>query len=295
MIVIDWGTTNLRAYHCQDDGTIINRLDDFRGIKSLRKQDYSVILTGIIEHFNAQKESIYISGMAGSRNGWVEVPYQQVPLTGHQLAKSLQPLPPPSPGYLVPGVRTIANDGSTDVIRGEEVQVIGAVTRLALEDALLCLPGTHSKWLQVEQRNITSFVTFMTGDVFQALGQTILACKTDDGFHQDVFLQGVDAVTEIDGGLLHQLFMARTRMLDSTLEEIAVSSFISGLLLGHELQQAQLLYKSIAKVIVIGSDQLSERYRCALQHQSIKVDVLGSDLATCAGMATLCQCLKREE
>jgi 2-dehydro-3-deoxygalactonokinase len=289
MLVVDWGTTNLRAYLCGDDGTILKRLDDSRGIKSICRDDYPVVLQDILARLDAHGQPVFISGMAGSRNGWQEVCYCQTPVSITRLAAALQPLPHPFEGFLVPGVRTTAPDGTTDVMRGEEVQVFGALDRLELNDALLCLPGTHSKWVQVKESRVNSLMTFMTGDVFQALGQTILACRKDAEFDSRAFYKGLDTTQDIDGGLLHQLFMARTWMLDDTLSEESVSSFVSGLLLGHELQNVTDVLPRGRKVIVIGSDHLVERYRLALQYRSMEVAVLGSDVATCTGIAMLRQ------
>ncbi|MBN2793235.1 MAG: 2-dehydro-3-deoxygalactonokinase [Desulfuromonadales bacterium] len=287
MIVVDWGTTNLRAYLCEDDGTIIKRVTDERGIKKLERKEYPLVMGDILSALDAEDAQIFISGMAGSRGGWQEVPYCQAPVDLSMIAKALMPLPQAFNGYLVPGVRIVAEDGTSDVIRGEEVQVFGAINRLGLDDAILCLPGTHSKWVQVRERRIQCFMTFMTGDLFQSLGQTILSCKTDDRLDSQALLAGIDAVKATSGGLLHQLFTARTGMLDGTLAESSVSSFVSGLLLGHELHQAGQFMADQGKIIVIGSEQLVVRYQMVLEHLLNQVEVLGSDIATCGGIAAL--------
>lgn len=287
MIVVDWGTTNLRAYLCRDDGTIVERLSDGRGIKAIGRDDYPVVLSAILERFGGPDRQVFISGMAGSRGGWTEVPYCQAAVSAKDLGGALKPLPSPFRGFLVPGVRTVSEDGTSDVMRGEEVQVFGAARRLDLGRALLGLPGTHSKWVRLEDGAIKSFTTFMTGDVFQALGQTILACKIDDPFASTAFSAGLEAAGRCANGVLHQLFTARTRMLDGALEEAHVSSFVSGLLIGHELRQVADLSASGERVVIIGSDNLAERYRLALHHFSVEAEVLGSDVATCAGIAAL--------
>ena len=287
MLVVDWGTTNLRAYLCKDDGAINKRVTDVRGIKTVAHKDYSLVMRDILSALDAEDAQIFISGMAGSRGGWQEVPYCQAPVDLSMIAKALMPLPQAFNGYLVPGVRMMAEDGTSDVIRGEEIQVFGAINSLGLDDALLCLPGTHSKWVQVRERRIQRFMTFMTGDLFQALGQTILSCKAEERLDSQAFLAGIDAVKVTSGGLLHQLFTARTRMLDKTLAESSVSSFVSGLLLGHELHQAEHFMVDQSKIIVIGSEQLVVRYQMALEHLLAQVEVLGSDIATCSGIAAL--------
>lgn len=49
--------------------------------------------------------------------------------------------------------------------------MLGALARLGVADGLFVLPGTHSKWVpEVEAGRITTFATYMTGEVFAALG-----------------------------------------------------------------------------------------------------------------------------
>ena len=288
MLVVDWGTTNLRAYLCRADGTIENSKSSSRGIKSLSREDYPVVLSDLVASFDSNRiGTIVISGMAGSKNGWVEAPYCAVPTRISDLKQALIELPDESMGYLVPGIRVMKADDSSDVIRGEEIQIFGAIEYLGLNSALLCLPGTHSKWARVSDATITDFSTFMTGDVFQGLGQTILGCNTSDPFHPQPFLAGITAAREVYGGLLHQLFTGRTRMLDGQLKSSEVSSYISGLLLGHELNEATHYLNKDDTVVVIGSDHLCESYLLALRENNINAVSLSSDIATCKGVAAL--------
>ena len=293
MLVIDWGTTNLRAYLCSADGDILEAVSSPRGIKFLAREDYPVVLNELVQSFAGHDiDTVIISGMAGSKNGWLEVPYCEVPTRIGDLKGSLVSLPAQIVGYLVPGIKVVKADDSSDVIRGEEIQIYGAIEHLKVNSALLCLPGTHSKWVRVDKGTIIDFSTFMTGDVFQGLGNTILGCEASDGFCEGAFLQGLSASHEIAGGLLHQLFTGRTKMLDGLLDGSEVSSYVSGLLLGHELSEATHYLTNDETVIVIGSDHLCQRYLLALKENNINALSLSSDIATCRGVAAL---LKQEE
>lgn len=288
MIVIDWGTTNLRAYLCQEDGSIQARFQCDQGIKALSEGDYPAVLATVIDSFQSEShETLFISGMAGARGGWQEIPYATCPVSLSDLADMLTPLPEPYVGYFIGGVRALAADGTTDVMRGEEVQIFGSLQQLDRDDAVLCLPGTHSKWVRTQSGQISDFVTFMTGDIFQALAGTILACNPANPIDPGAFRAGLDAVQKTAGGLLHQLFTVRTRVLEGKLEPQAISAFVSGLLIGHELQQSVGVRQDNTEVAVIGANQLSDLYCRALEYSSLKVIQLGSDVATCTGVSAL--------
>ncbi len=288
MLVIDWGTTNLRAYLCNVDGAIVRTKRSSRGIKTLSREEYPGVLAELLSGMNvAGDETIFISGMAGSKNGWIEAPYCDVPCRIDHLYKGLITLPGDVKGYLIPGIKAVKDDHSSDVIRGEEIQIFGALEHMDIKSGLLCLPGTHSKWARVIDRTIVDFSTFMTGDVFQGLSQTILGCNNRDPYSPKAFLEGVSAADGIAGGLLHQLFTGRTRMLDGQLADSEVSSYISGLLIGHELNEATSYLTEQDTVVIIGSDHLCDRYLLALKEKDIKAVSLGSDIATCCGIAAL--------
>jgi 2-dehydro-3-deoxygalactonokinase len=288
MIVADWGTTNLRVYACDDGGTILDRVESRQGIKSLGKGDYPAALSRataqLKEHHRAP---VFVCGMAGSRNGWIETPYCQAPLDLEALASRLVPLPGPLGGYLLPGARTLLPDGTSDVMRGEEIQIFGAVSRLDLRSGVLCLPGTHSKWVRLREGRIIDFATFMTGDIFQALSQTILACDAAAPHHMDAFAQGLQAARAGDFGLLHRLFTARTRVLDGALDAAHVSAYVSGLLIGHELAEAEAWRVPGETVTIIGSESLCRRYSEALSLLGEQGLALDSSVATCSGVAAL--------
>lgn len=290
MLVVDWGTTNLRAYLCRDDGFIMAKIALPQGIKTITASRYPLILQQIRAELDVSgTEPVYVCGMAGARGGWIEAPYCQAPASLEDLKGSLLPLPGVEQGRLVPGIKMLAADGTLDVMRGEEIQIFGALKKLDLNETQICLPGTHSKWVEVKDGQISSFMTFMTGDIFAGLNHTILNCRSEDPFGQQVFLRGLEASQQTSGGLLHQLFTARTRMLANELSEDQVSSFVSGLLIGHELRETELFRGAGGQVVLIGSDSLCLRYQVALAQASLKVETLGSDIATCTGVAALHQ------
>ena len=221
-----------------------------------------------------------MSGMVGSRQGWAEAPYVECPAGPDDLVRGLLWL---QPGRLaiVPGLSTEAA-GIPDVLRGEEVQVVGALQSLAdpAGDHTLVLPGTHSKWLRVQDGRITGFATHMTGEVYALLRQQSILARmlpADDGeLDADAFDAGV-AQAATPGGLLHHLFAIRTLALFDRASGAALASRLSGLLIGEELRAQAAQLPGGTPVSVIASPALALRYQRALQARGHAVRLAPND------------------
>jgi 2-dehydro-3-deoxygalactonokinase len=149
------------------------------------------------------------------------------------------------------------------------------------------LPGTHSKWVQVQSGRVTHFQTFMTGEVYALLSQQSILAKTLDlngAFDETAFLQGVDQ-SQTAGSVLHKIFAVRTLGLFERMSAAALPSYLSGLLIGEELRTHTLGADS-APVILIGSHTLTLRYTLALQHLGFACESWGAE-ATWAGLFAL--------
>jgi 2-dehydro-3-deoxygalactonokinase len=229
-----------------------------------------------------------ISGMAGSRQGWQEAPYCPCPAGFAELGQHLLWLQPGRIA-LVPGLSCTSVDAlnTPDVMRGEEVQIFGALQLAGRDSATLVLPGTHSKWVQVQSGRVTQFQTFMTGEVFALMSQHSILGKTLDlngAFDETTFLQGVGQSQQA-GSVLHHLFAVRTLGLFERLSAAQLPSYLSGLLIGEELRQ-QAASTQTEPVILIGSEALTLRYTLALQHLRIPCQSRGAE-ATWAGLFAL--------
>ncbi|MET0542126.1 MAG: 2-dehydro-3-deoxygalactonokinase, partial [Variovorax sp.] len=224
-----------------------------------------------------------MSGMAGSKQGWVEAPYCPCPAGIDEVAAQIVDI---KPGRIsiVPGLCD-THDGLPDVMRGEEVQIFGAAALAGVRDGLFVLPGTHSKWAEVRNGRIEGFRTFMTGEFYALLSQHSILSRTliaDAPFDEAAFRSGVTAPRH--SGLLHSAFSARTLALFDRLPAPSAASYLSGLLIGAELQ-AQAL-RAGDEVALIGSAALTERYTLALSCFDAKARIFGSE-ATWAGLAAL--------
>jgi 2-dehydro-3-deoxygalactonokinase len=266
-ICVDWGTTSFRAYLANADGTIADRVESGPGILAIAEGGHEAALAAAVGGWRDRAGSIPIlmSGMIGSRQGWIEAPYARCPAGIAEIAAAMVTVETArlGPVGLVPGVCGFAADGAPDVMRGEETQILGALAGLGRAEASFVLPGTHSKWARVEAGRIVGFATYMTGEAFAALkGHTILG-RLMEGAEPDAagFADGVRAAARLPraGDLLHAIFMTRTLGLFDRLAPRQLSDYLSGLLIGAEIAAGA---GDAGSAFVIGSLALTARY-CA--------------------------------
>lgn len=240
LVSLDWGTSSLRAHLHDAAGRVVETRARAWGIRQLPAGGYAAALADITVGWPRLPR--IACGMVGSRGGWHEVPYLDLPLAPDQLAAALVALPldDGAPLWLVPGLR----DGhGPDVMRGEETQLLGALHQqpALATDATCILPGTHSKWVRIRDGAIASFRTLMTGEVFAVLRQhSILGAGGAEAVADPAaFARGVAAVRDGgQAGAFGRLFSARTLMLEGTLAAGAVPDYLSGLLIGEEFRIA---------------------------------------------------------
>jgi 2-dehydro-3-deoxygalactonokinase len=271
LIGLDWGTTSCRAYLVGADGAVLDRVADGAGILKVENGAFGAALDTMVGRWDAALP-VLLSGMIGSRQGWVEAPYARCPAGADDVVKALATVDHGRRTIsLVPGLST-ENDAMPDVMRGEETQIFGALALSGQTDGLFLLPGTHSKWAYATGGRIASFRTFMTGEVFGALkDHTILGRLMNEGSDAEGFARGVreGAAVGSAGALLNRMFATRTYGLMDKLSGAALSDYLSGLLIGAEIAEATR--RSKGAVTIIASPALAQRYTDALGllgHQS---------------------------
>jgi 2-dehydro-3-deoxygalactonokinase len=278
MIAVDWGTTSFRAYLLDEKGRVLDRCNAPDGILSVAPGTFPAVLQRHLAAWAPQP--VLMSGMVGSRQGWKEVPYVQCPAGAHELAPHLMQVAPHA--WIVPGVSYVDESGVPDVMRGEETQILGVMDALD-DDCLVCLPGTHSKWVRVRGKRIAAFRTHFTGELYSVLKQhSLLGRMMQDGaFDERAFAEGVDRSGD-EGGLLHHVFGARTRGLFGELQGSQASAYLSGMLIGHELRSAP----PARHVFVLGSAELAGLYEKAARLLGIDTRPLDPEAAP-RGLFTL--------
>ena len=277
LIGVDWGTSSLRVARFDEAGRVVEERAFDRGILTVAPGEFPAVFEAVCGDWMRQPVAIaLVSGMAGSRQGWIEAPYCACPAGIEDVVQRLA-WAQPGRVAIVPGL-TCENAGVPDVMRGEETQVFGALELLGVRDATAVLPGTHSKWVDVREGCIQRFTTFMTGEIYALLSKHSILARTmaaDEGdLDEPSFIEGLDHATRT-GNLLQSAFSVRTLALFERLAAQAARSYLSGLVIGEELRART----DEAAVIVIGSNALTRRYELALRHRGIATQSPGDQAA----------------
>lgn len=260
-IAVDWGTTNRRAYRLDGHGRCGDEFEDGKGVLSVAANGFPAAVAEIRERLG--DHPMLLAGMIGSNRGWREAPYVPAPAGFDDLARSLVWV---SEGEaIVPGVSYLEN-GRADVMRGEEVQLLGAIGNKSIgADGMACHPGTHNKWVTLRGGKIDSFRTVMTGELFSLLKEhSILSdllqgeVDVNDAF-RDAARHAVD-----NESLPADLFSVRARVLLGVGRKEDAASYASGLLVGADVRVG-LSYPTGAEISVIGRPDLTRLYAAAVR------------------------------
>ena len=267
-IALDWGTSSFRAYLVGADGAVRDERASAEGILSVTDGAFEPVFERQAASWDTALP-VLASGMITSRQGWREVPYAPAPAGPAELAAGVTRFRAGGGRVIafVPGVSVRVQNGVPDVMRGEETQIVGALTG---QSGLFVMRGTHCKWVAVEAGRIARFATFMTGEMFAVLkGHSILGrLMTVDGGHGPGFARGVEAGlagARSGAGLLHDLFSVRTLGLFGDVAGDDLAAYLSGLLIGSEISGARAMFAPGPDgVTVIGAAALAEPFGKAL-------------------------------
>lgn len=285
-IAVDWGSTNFRAYLVDADGKTLESREARDGVLSLGQTGCTNFGAVFDRHcgdwLEESRPQIFIAGMISSNLGWQEVDYVPCPACPDDIAAGIYPLRHRDITVnIIPGLSTIGPSGAHDVLRGEEVQIVGALSQLSGDDRpLLCLPGTHSKWVKPVDNDthqdskygcIDTFSSFLTGEMYGMLSSnSSLASLIDVESHLDekAFYQGLDHAHR-KGNLSHLIFTVRSQAIRENTDRESSASYLSGILIGQEILGAMQLYQQPQKVCLLGSEKLSHLYQLALSRSGI--------------------------
>ncbi len=284
----DWGGSRLRAF-LQVDREIVARREGL-GIGALRGPAIAALRDALQPWSDTGFDRIVICGMGGSRNGIVEAPYVPMPAglpewVSHALEHQAGDLAI----LIAAGICGANAAGAPDVMRGEETQIFGAIecnAALAHGRHTLLLPGTHSKWVQITEGQITAVQTYITGELFAVLRDHSSLLRAGDS--RDAadagFAAGLARVRE--SGLSNSLFETRAAQLTLGRPQAWGREFLSGLLIGDEVAAA-LRAGAFTSVVLIGDGALAALYGEALGAQGVTFECLDADRCVVAGLRLL--------
>lgn len=291
IILIDWGTTNVRAYLVDSlSGEVVDRRQNDKGIKYVPAGSYPEVYAELTYGWLDTAKFTLMAGMVGSANGWEEAAYVPLPASPLKVGEHIHTLTSVRDVYIVGGLSCKGVDNTYDVIRGEEVQIIGLLAKIQQGKKLVCMPGTHSKWLEVDgNNNIDSFTTVMSGDFFSAIcTSTIMTMMLDipQDFSPTDFARGV-ALSVRPGGIMAHMFKVRSALLFDQIKPEHIESMISGIVIGSEINSMKEVYDTSTTVHVVASVTLAERYSQAFEILEIAHQVHSGDTLSLEGMRFL--------
>ncbi|RJE79083.1 2-dehydro-3-deoxygalactonokinase [Paracoccus sp. JM45] len=278
-IAADWGTTNLRLWAMSGRDVIERRSSD-QGMGVLGPDEFAAVLEQATTGWPAVP--VIASGMVGSRQGWIEAPYAAVPCPATPQMVAVPDDPGGRPVRIICGIR---QDNPADVMRGEETQIAGLLSLSPDFDGIVCLPGTHTKWVRVSAKEICNFKSLMTGELFALIaGQSVLRHSlSGQECDQDAFLGAVsDAMARPERGY-GGLFQLRAEALLTGLDPAVARGRLSGTLIGWEMAAAKPWWLG-CEVTIIGAPALSSLYEQALKAQGVPAALMSVEDATLAGL-----------
>jgi len=302
-ILGDWGTSNLRLNLCTQDGRILDQKQG-AGIGEVRHEapgHFFELTAPWRETYGAI--DVLLCGMVGSNIGWLEVPYVECPTNIGVIAQQVSHFSAHNQQiHIIPGLKAQNPLGAPDVIRGEETQIIGAIEAdplLKTGPQLLCLPGTHTKWVFVQDGLIKTFLTALSGELFALFRKYSVLVDWHEELDpegNEAFVKGLLRAKELSPtALLHVIFEVRSRQLVKELTPPGAVSYLSGLIIGRDVAGALDLFETSTKlqhVTLIGNKILSTLYQAAFAQHDVSTNIISGEQASHKGLQAIYAHLK---
>ncbi|MDA9402239.1 2-dehydro-3-deoxygalactonokinase [Bradyrhizobium sp. CCBAU 45389] len=289
-VAVDWGTSSFRLWLIDRAGQVLAERRSGEGMLAAAKTSFAAVLQSHLAAVEAPSHlPVLVCGMAGARNGWVEAGYVDTPAPLAAILKQAARVPGETRDIrILPGIAQ-RDASAPDVMRGEETQLLGAPGLDGASDALVCMPGTHSKWVRVTDGTVVRFSTFMTGELFSVVSrETILSlavANAEDAEDIASFKAAVKSAYEAPAFAANLLFTARSRQLLFGGTPAAARETLSGTLIGAELAAGLSGALPAAGVTLIASGRLATLYRHAFDALSVTVQPIDADEAVRRGLS----------
>lgn len=293
-IAVDWGTSNLRAWGIGPAAEVMFSETSDRGMGRLAREDYPGVLAQLVAPHLAPAGSpvdVIICGMAGARQGWLEAPYLATPTSLDDLfGKAVRPALPASrlSPRILPGLCQ-SRPGAEDVMRGEETQLLGLTALLPGFSGVVCMPGTHCKWVRLDGRHVLGFTSAMTGEVFEVLKlhsvlRHSLNGEGDPADRAQGLADGLATGLAAPDKLMTQLFRVRAASLLSDRQAGWCAGYLSGLLVGAEIGGQRDWIGTSGEIPLIGGEALAQIYAQGLAMAGARSRRIDATEAVLAGL-----------
>ncbi|PWG17783.1 2-dehydro-3-deoxygalactonokinase [Salibaculum griseiflavum] len=293
-LAVDWGTSHLRVWLMGPDGAVLDQRRSDRGMGHLSRDQFEPALLALVGDAlpDGGTVPVIVCGMAGSRQGWAEAPYATVPCAPPSIgaAVAVTTADPRLSVFIVPGIKQVS---PPDVMRGEETQIAGFLVDDPGFDGVLCLPGTHCKWVHISAGEVVSFRTFMTGELFALLEQaSVLRHSVKGGdWEADAFASAVEDAMSRPATVAAELFSIRAAALLEGVGPGPSRARLSGLLIGLELAGARPYWLG-QDIRVVGAGGIAAAYHDALAAQGASVATVTGDGMALRGLRTAYETLR---
>lgn len=288
---VDWGTTRLRVWLLDEAGAVVDERRSDEGLLTAQHKGFASVLDRHLKDMGAADGlPAIVCGMAGARQGWIEAPYVEVPSSLGDILGAAVPVPDAGRDVrIVPGLAQ-RNPRTPDVMRGEETQLAGVAAEVGSGSHLVCMPGTHCKWVGVDDGTVSGFGTWPTGEMFSvfaqhsilrhSLGEKPAPVAPDNAVFQEWCREAL-----ADGDIGARLFGIRAAGLLNGLGQADAAAALSGLLIGAEIASATRRFgKRDTPVVLVGSGPLGALYAEALKLGGLAVRLADADKAVLSGL-----------
>ena len=274
-VALDWGTSNFRAY-LMDNNNVIDQVSTQEGMKFIDQNEFEKILIKNIDAWNNKFDIkvIIASGMVGAKQGWIEVPYINSPCDIRNVNFKTFKILDDANIHILSGVSQF---NPSDVMRGEETQIAGFLLNNVDFNGSICLPGTHSKWVNMNSYNIQEFTTFLTGELYEIvkkysiLNHSLNTTELDD----EIVKSSAKLIIENPSFISNKLFEIRADNLLKNSNQTSNNSKLVGYLLGIELSGSRTYWED-KDLIIIGSSNLNKYYELILNGRSNSIRLFNS-------------------
>ena len=296
-VAVDWGTSSFRLWLIGEDGSIVSERRSGEGMTTAAQTGFARVLQTHLDAVSAPDTiPVIVCGMAGARQGWVEAGYIDTPTSLAAILTAAVTVPEQTRDVrILPGLAQRSQQ-APDVMRGEETQLLGAIAADAKGEQLVCMPGTHSKWVRVLDGQVTGFSTFMTGELFDVITKhTILshavAGAADMPADVKAFEAALNAALDKPALVTNLLFTARSGQLLNGLTAAGARALISGTLIGAEIAGALASAGQNAAITLVASGRLRALYEDAFRALSLTCKTIDADAAVRRGLSAAAEAI----